>query len=107
MFLGRSTVQWTGLIAAAVSTLQVLLVVLVPDLDPVQVAVILGTIAGFLGVLIAFIANTSTTPIADPQLKAGTLVRVTDESGTVVGHLPVPTPEPPPVEVVDAAPGVG
>jgi hypothetical protein len=49
-------------------------------------------VTAFLGVLVAFIANTYTTPVNDPQLKAGTMVRVTDDVGTVVGHMPVPTP---------------
>jgi hypothetical protein len=92
MFLGRSTQQWVGLISAAASTVQVLIVILVPSLDPTQVAVVLGAVTAFLGVLVAFIANTYTTPVNDPQLKAGTMVRVTDDVGTVVGHMPVPTP---------------
>lgn len=92
MFLGRSTVQWTGLITTGVMTVQVLIVTLVPNVDPVAVATILGAIGGFLGVLIAFIANTSTTPVGDPQLKVGTSVRVTDESGTVIGHSQVAQP---------------
>jgi hypothetical protein len=92
MFLGRSTIQWTGLISAAVSTLQVLIVTLVPGVDPVAVAVVLGTIGGFLGVLIAFIANTSTTPVKDPQLVEGTSVRVTNAAGTIIGHSTVQSP---------------
>jgi hypothetical protein len=92
VFLGRSTQQWLGLIAAASSTAQVLIVTMVPSLDPAQVAIVLGAITAFLGVLIAFIANTYTTPVNDPQLKAGTMVRVTDDAGTVVGHTPVPIP---------------
>lgn len=92
MFLGRSTIQWTGLLSTLASTIQVLVVTLIPSVDPVQVAIILGALTGFLGVLIAFIANTSTTPTADPQLKAGTMVRVTDESGTMIGHAPIEAP---------------
>lgn len=101
MFLGRSTVQWTGLISAVVAALQILIPIWFPGVDPVQVATTLGTIGILLGVLIAFIANTSTTPVADPQLKEGTMVRVTDATGTVIGHTPVPTPAPPDV-VLDA-----
>ena len=92
MFLGRSTVQWTGLISAVVSAFQILIPIWFPGVDPVQIATTLGTIGILLGVLIAFIANTSTTPIGDPQLKAGTMIRVTDAAGTIVGHTPVPDP---------------
>jgi len=94
MFLGRSTPQWLGLITAAGSTAQVLIVQFLPGADPTIVATVIGTIGLFLGALIAFVANTSTTPVNDPQLKAGTMVRVTDDTGTVVGHQPVPTPPP-------------
>lgn len=86
LFLGRSTMQWMGLISALAGTIQTIIIVAFPDVDPKVVAVILGSVTGFLGVLIAFIANTSTTPINDPQLKSGTLVRVTDDTGTVVDH---------------------
>ena len=92
MFLGRSTQQWIGLFSASASTLQVLIVTMVPSLDPAQVAIVLGAVTAFLGVLVAFIANTYTTPVDDPQLKAGTMVRVTDDAGTVVGHTPVTSP---------------
>lgn len=101
MILGRNTQQWLGLITAFTALIQTVTVVLLPDLDPVAMAIILGAVTAFLGVLIAFIANTHTTPVADPQLKAGTMVRVTDESGTVVAHTAVPAPEAP---VLPAAP---
>jgi len=96
MILGRSTPQWLGLITAAGSLAQILIVQLVPDADPTVVATIIGAVGVFLGSFIAFLANTATTPTADPQLKAGTMVRVTDDAGTVVGHEPVPTPPPAP-----------
>ncbi len=96
MLLGRNTQQWLGLITALFSTVQTIAVVVFPNVDPVALAIISGSVTGFLGVLIAFIAHTSTTPTHDPQLKAGTMVRVTDESGTVVGHTPVPQPDPVP-----------
>lgn len=86
MLLGRSTVQWMGLIAALSGLLQVILPTLLPTVNPVTLTVVLGAITAFLGVFIAFLANTSTTPVADPQLKEGTMVRVTDETGTVVDH---------------------
>ena len=86
MILGRSTVQWVALITAASGLLQFVLPIALPDVDPVVLAVVLGAITSFLGVFIAFLANTSTTPVNDPQLKSGTMVRVTDEVGTVVDH---------------------
>lgn len=101
MFLGRSTIQWTGLISSLVAGLQIIIPTLLPDVDPAATTTVLGTIGVVLGAIIAFVANTSTTPIADPQLKAGTMVRVTDESGTVVGHTPVPEPVAPD-QVLDA-----
>jgi uncharacterized membrane protein len=93
MLLGRSTVQWVGLISALLATIQTVVLVAFPEVDGEQVALILGAIGSVLGVLVAFIANTSTTPVNDPQLKQGTQIRITDESGTVIGNAPVPRPE--------------
>lgn len=94
MFLGRSTPQWLGLITALGSLSQVLIVQFLPGADPVVVATVVGAVGLFLGTLIAFLANTATTPIKDPQLQEGTMVRVTDDNGTVIGHAPVPQPPP-------------
>ena len=98
MILGRSTVQWTAVITAAGGLAQVLIVTLLPGIDPVVVVTIIGSLIAFLAVFIAFLANTSTTPTDDPRLKANTMVQVTDNAGTVIGHAPVPTPGPAPVE---------
>lgn len=106
MILGRSTPQWLGLITAAGSLAQVLIVQFLPDADPVVVATVIGAIGLFLGAFIAFLANTATTPTGDPQLKAGTMVRVTDEGGTVIGHTPVTQSDPPPTETEAAASSV-
>jgi uncharacterized membrane protein len=92
MILGRSTPQWLSLLTAAGGLAQLLIVTMVPNVDATLVATIIGAIITFLGTFLAFLANTATTPTADPQLKAGTMVRVTDEAGTVVGHEPVPLP---------------
>lgn len=86
MFLGRSTMQWMGLISSLTGFLQIVVPTVFPEIDAKVLAVVLGSMTVFLGALIAFIANTSTTPINDPQLKEGTLVRVTDDAGTVVDH---------------------
>lgn len=71
--------------------LQVLTVTLAPGVDPVVVATVIGAVTGFLGVAIAFIAQTSTTPISDPQLKSGTMVRIVDptDGKTVIDHAPI------------------
>lgn len=97
MFLGRSTVQWTALITGVISAIQTIIAATQPPDVAAQWAVILGAIGTVLGVVIAFLANTQTTPIADPQLKVGTIIRATDASGTIIGHVPVPEPAAPPV----------
>lgn len=56
MFLGRPVNQWVGLITAAASLAQVLIVTLLPDIDPVNVAIVIGAVTTFLGVLVAFLA---------------------------------------------------
>ena len=95
MILGRSTPQWLGLITSAGSLAQVLIVQFLPGADPVIVATVIGAVGLFLGAFIAFLANTATTPSGDPELKEGTMIRVTDQAGTVIGHEPVPTPPAP------------
>ena len=44
MFLGRSTVQWTALISSLVGGLQVVVPIMAPQLDPGQVATVLGVV---------------------------------------------------------------
>lgn len=92
MILGRSTVQWTSLISAAGGLSLVLIVNLFRDVDPIVAATVIGSVVTFLGVFVAFLANTQTTLTKDPQLEQGTLVRVTNATGTVIGHEAVPTP---------------
>jgi hypothetical protein len=82
MILGRSTVQWTSLITAAGGLAQVLIVLLVTGIDPVLVATIIGSVIAFLGVFVAFLANTQTTPIHDPVLPGGTTGKVQDSEET-------------------------
>lgn len=84
MILGRSTPQWVGLITSAGGFLQVVLVHLVPGLDPVVLATVIGASVVFLGGFIAFLANTATTPISDPILAAGTSVQVKDSEDRVI-----------------------
>jgi uncharacterized membrane protein YkvI len=61
MILGRPTNQWIGLVTAAGALVQVLILQLVPDVDAVEVATIIGSVIAFLGVLIAFVANQAPT----------------------------------------------
>lgn len=95
MFLGRSTPQWLALISTVAGATQTLILLLVPALDPVAVGLAIGAIVAILGAILVFLANTATTPVKDPQLVVGTAVRVTDESGTVIGSANVPTPTQP------------
>lgn len=95
MILGRSTQQWLGLITAMAGLIQTVAPTIFPGIDAGALATALGALTLFLGVLIAFIANTFTTPVADPQLKAGTMVRVTDDAGIVIGHAPIEAPAQP------------
>lgn len=96
MIFGRSTIQIMALVTATIQFIKQVTPVMLPGLDPAAVSIVLDALSGVLAVYIAVLANTSTTPTADPQLKAGTMVRVTDAEGTVVGHLPVPEPAPAP-----------
>ena len=92
MILGRSTPQWLGLITAAGSLAQLLIVQFVPDADPTAVATVVGAVGVFLGAFIAFLANTQTTPISDPVLQAGTSVRVQGTTDTVTIQPTPPGP---------------
>lgn len=82
MILGRSTVQWTALFTALGGLAQLLIVQFL-EVDPTTVATIIGAVVAFLGTFIAFLANTETTPVRDPILPTGTIVRVKDTADTV------------------------
>ena len=83
MILGRNTVQWMSLITAAGGLAQLFAVMF--GYDPVLVATIIGGLVTFLGVFVAFVANTSTTPTKDPVLREGTNVTVTNAAGEATG----------------------
>lgn len=95
MIFGRSTIQIMALVTATIQFIKQVTPVMLPGLDPAAVGVVLDALSGVLAVYIAVLANTSTTPVNDPQLKAGTMVRVTDAEGVVVAHSPIEVPEPP------------
>ena len=103
MILGRSTVQWTALITAAGGLVQIL-ATLLTTLDPAVLAVVIGAIITFLGVFIAFLANTATTPIDDPRLKAGVVVSVLDTLGKLTGDKVRIEETPPGPAGIDATP---
>ena len=103
MILGRSTVQWTALITAAGGLVQIL-ATLLTTLDPAIVAVVIGAIITFLGVFIAFLANTATTPTSDPRLKAGAIVSVLDVAGKLTGDTVTIEETPPGPTGTDASP---
>lgn len=84
LFLGRSTIQWLGLIAVL---LQILKQFIPDELDAARLAVDFLTAVD--AALITWVAQTSTTPVNDPQLKVGTLVRMTDAGGTMIDHKPL------------------
>lgn len=75
MLFGRPTALWVGLITAAASTAQVFVIVLLPDVDPVQVATVIGSLTAFLGVFVAFLAN------GTPTVTAGDSVNVITPAG--------------------------
>lgn len=70
MILGRPTNLWLGLTGSAIAFLQVAIVTLLPDVDPVAVATVLGALGLLLGAVIALIAN------QPPTVNAGTEVNV-------------------------------
>lgn len=74
MFLGRSTIQWMAVVTAALQFGATLF----PQVQP---AVWTG-LTGLCAVIIALVAQTSTTPVATPIVPAGTTVTVTDPAGS-------------------------
>ncbi len=74
MILGRSTAQWSGLLTALTGFLTIVIPVLFPNIDNSQLNYLLGATVIFLGVFIAFLANTSLTPVGDPRLAIGQVV---------------------------------
>jgi hypothetical protein len=82
MFLGRNTVQWLALVALLLQAVSQFF----PDLPPLG-QTILNFLTGVDAILIAWIVQTSVTPISDPRLTVGTVVTVTNPAGeTLTKH---------------------
>jgi hypothetical protein len=97
VILGRNTQQWMGLITSVIGFIGTIVQILWPQAAG-PVGIILTGATGVLGILIAFIANTHTTPINDARIPVGTVMSATDpNTGMVLGHVQVPQPEPAPV----------
>jgi hypothetical protein len=75
MIFGRPTTLWLGLVTAGTAFAQVVIVTLIPEANPAQVATILGALGLLLGALIALIAN------QPPTLNVGDKYVVTTPSG--------------------------
>lgn len=75
MILGRPTNMWIGLTTAAAALIQVLIITLAPEVNPVSVATVLGSVTAFLGVFIAFVAG------QPPTLNPGDTINVTTPAG--------------------------
>ena len=57
MIFGRPTTLWLGLVTAGSAFAQVVIVTLIPEANPAQVATLLGALGLLLGALIALVAN--------------------------------------------------
>ena len=74
MILGRPINLWTGLITAVLGTVSVI-AINVLDYDPETVALIVGSLTGLLGALIALVA------VQPPTVTPGSSVNVQTPSG--------------------------
>lgn len=75
MILGRPTNLWLGLVTAALGFIQVATIALRPDIDPAQLATVLGAAGLFLGAAITLIANSA------PVVNTGDTVKVVTPQG--------------------------
>lgn len=91
MILGRSTVQWTALISSTLAFIQLLIQLALPAWAD-EAGIILPALGILLGVYIAFLANTQTTPVKDPVLPVDTVVSVQGTEDKVVIQPSPPGP---------------
>lgn len=98
MIFGRPINLWLGLVTASLAFIQVLVVTLVPDVDPTVVATILGALGGLLAVVIALIAN------QPPTLAAGDTYHIVTPAGQPNYAATVAPPPAPTQPVAEPAP---
>lgn len=84
MILGRPTNLWLGLTGSLIAFLQVAIVTLLPEVDPVSVATVLGALGLLLGAVVALVANQPPTVhqgsdihIVTPPGQANTTIQAT------------------------------
>lgn len=75
MIFGRPINLWLGLVTASLAFAQVIIVTVLPDVDPSQVATILGALGGLLAVIVAIVAN------QPPTVQSGSVVNIQTPAG--------------------------
>ena len=75
MIFGRPINLWLGLVTASLAFAQVIIVTVLPDVDPTQVATILGALGGLLAVIVAIVAN------QPPTVAPGDVVNIQTPAG--------------------------
>ncbi len=75
MILGRPINLWLGLVTASLAFAQVIIVTVLPDIDPIQVATIIGSLGGLLAVIITLVAN------QPPTVAPGDVVNIQTPAG--------------------------
>ena len=75
MILGRPINLWLGLVTASLAFAQVIIVTVLPDIDPIQVATIIGSLGGLLAVIITLVAN------QPPTVAPGAVVNIKTPQG--------------------------
>lgn len=93
MIFGRNTVIWMGAITVTLQFLKQVVVAMFPAYDHDTVELVFDGLTAVIGAWIALVANTSTTPVADPRLPIGTIVSVTGGTGEIVGQQEVMSPK--------------
>src|SRR5690348_8176202 len=88
MLFGRPVNLWTGLISAAVATVGTIIGATQPAPVAQTALIVLGAVGGFLGVLVAFLAN------QPPTLNPGDTFHIATPSGqpNTVGVVTPPAP---------------
>lgn len=85
MIFGRSTVVIMGAIIATAQFVKAAIKALFPGVDPTVVDTLVDGATTVIGAWVAVLAYTSTTPVNDARIPAGTKISVTNAAGDVVG----------------------